>query len=213
MNRLGWSAWFRRGAVGAALVGSMAVALTARVHFGATAAMERSDEAFHHGSLRVALSEAREAALWYLPFSSNQRRSYERLRAIAIGAESEGNTRLAQRAWEAMRAALLETAHPVPLGDSYRAKLLQEANVQLVRLLADSGEHASSELRDQLLTSYQRSLIPSTERVVSRSAGMLLILLTGVALVLFRRGPIHRSLLLAPLSLGLFLWVFSVLGA
>lgn len=74
--------------------------------------MAESDRAFHQGDLRVAVWEAKEAGLAYVPGSSHVRRSTARLEAIARGASAEGRWDLARLAWDALRLIDEQTAYP-----------------------------------------------------------------------------------------------------
>lgn len=208
------SAWLKLAGVAVCLALALCSLLIFRVHSAAAEAMERSDAAFDRGSLKVALSEAHEAALWYLPLSAHQHRSYERLRAIALGAESGGNTRLARRAWAAIRGALIETSQPWAIGQSDRSTLLREANEQLARLLSSAGPaEEQTKLKTTLLESYQAESAPPAQRTLGRSLGMGLMLLTGLVLVFGQRVRWPRSVVFAPFTLGFLFWLFSAVGA
>ncbi len=74
--------------------------------------MQKSDEAFHSGDLRLSLVHAKAAALSYVPGSTHVLAAYRRLEAIAKGAEAEGNHQLARLAWESLRNVHAQTAYP-----------------------------------------------------------------------------------------------------
>jgi hypothetical protein len=89
-----------------------------------------SDAAFDRGDLLSATAHARRAALAYAPGAPHVDRAYARLGAVAIGAETAQQPAAAERAWQAMREAALETRHLwVP-----RAKDLARANAAIARL-------------------------------------------------------------------------------
>jgi hypothetical protein len=74
--------------------------------------MRRSDNAFHDGDLRTAIFHARKAALAFVPGARHVEQAYERLEAIARGAEAQGDENLARIAWEALRGAVEQTNYP-----------------------------------------------------------------------------------------------------
>lgn len=74
--------------------------------------MEKSDHAFHEGDVRAALFFAKKAALSYVPGSAHVEAAYERLEAIARGAEASGDESMARIAWDALRVSLEQTDYP-----------------------------------------------------------------------------------------------------
>jgi hypothetical protein len=91
-----------------------------------------SDAAFAANDLHGALQHARRAASAYAPGAPHVERGYQRLLAVARGAEATGRPEIAMLAWQAERAAVLESAslwHPFP-------ERLEEANRNLARLSA-----------------------------------------------------------------------------
>jgi len=76
------------------------------------AALAESDRAFHAGDLRVAVWEAKAAALAYVPGSAHVQKSTARLEAIARGAAAEGRWDLARLAWDALRLVDEQTDYP-----------------------------------------------------------------------------------------------------
>lgn len=93
-------------------------------------AMRESDRAFDAGQLELAVQHARRAAGDYVPGAEHVRRGYERLRAVARGAEREQNVELARFAWRSLRSAAVDSAHlwvPHP-------QALREADAELARL-------------------------------------------------------------------------------
>jgi hypothetical protein len=91
-----------------------------------------SDAAFDANDLHGAIAHARRAASAYAPGASHVERGYQRLLAVARGSEASGKPEVAMLAWQAERAAVLESAsllHPFP-------ERLEEANRNLARLSA-----------------------------------------------------------------------------
>jgi hypothetical protein len=98
-----------------------------------------SDAAFDANELHASIQHARRAASAYAPYASHVLRGYERLTAIARGAEATGRPELAALAWQAQRAAALEsTSFYQPFPDR-----LDEANRNLSRLAALAGANPS----------------------------------------------------------------------
>jgi hypothetical protein len=92
--------------------------------------MRASDRAFDSGRLELAVLHARRAATAYVPGARHVASGYERLRAVARGAERERDIPLARSAWGAVRAAAIESRHlwqPHP-------DALGEADAELARL-------------------------------------------------------------------------------
>jgi hypothetical protein len=90
----------------------------------------QSDRAFDAGQLQLAVQHARRAASAELPGADHVRLGYERLRAVARGAEREGDLELARWSWQAVRTAALESRH---LWQPHGAEL-READAELARL-------------------------------------------------------------------------------
>jgi hypothetical protein len=91
-----------------------------------------SDAAFDANDLHGAIAHARRAASAYAPGAAHVERGYARLLAVARGAEATGQSDVATLAWQAERAAVLESAslwQPFP-------ERLDEANRNLARLSA-----------------------------------------------------------------------------
>jgi hypothetical protein len=92
--------------------------------------MLESDRAFDAGQLGLAVLHARRAATAYVPGARHVISGYERMRAVARGAERERDVALARSAWGALRAAAIESRHlwqPHP-------EALAEADAELARL-------------------------------------------------------------------------------
>lgn len=71
-----------------------------------------SDLAFHRNDLVESLRKAKSAAMAFAPGAPHVEAAYERLRAIARGAEAEGDLNLSFQAWDAIRHAHAETRYP-----------------------------------------------------------------------------------------------------
>lgn len=115
----------------AALLLFFAVA-TARAVLDGEREIAQSDIAFDANDLHGAIQHARRAASAYAPRAPHVERGYARLLAIARGAEASGQPDVATLAYQAERAAVLESAsffQPFP-------ERLDEANRNLARLAA-----------------------------------------------------------------------------
>lgn len=149
--------------LGRALLSSLFWGVCALLLFGAVATLravldgERelraSDAAFDANDLHASIQHARRAASAYAPGAPHVRHGYERLLAIARGAEATGQPDVAVLAWQAQRAAVLETAsllRPFP-------ERLEEANRNLARLEATktAGEGTRSARAGQLFKQAQ----------------------------------------------------------
>jgi hypothetical protein len=124
----------------AALVLFGAVA-TLRAHLDGEREIAASDAAFDANDLRGAIEHARRAASAYVPGAPHVEQGYARLQAVARGAEATGRPEVAMLAYQAQRAAALESAsfvQPFP-------GRLEDANRNLARLAAAKtaaeGEH------------------------------------------------------------------------
>jgi hypothetical protein len=123
VSRLVWSL--------AALLLFGAVA-SARVLMDGEREIAASDAAFDANDLYGTIEHARRAASAYLPGAPHVERGYARLLAVARGAEATGRPELAMLAYQAERAAVLESASAIqPFSDR-----LEEANRNLARLAA-----------------------------------------------------------------------------
>lgn len=103
-----------------------------RAHLDGQREIEASDAAFDANDLRGAIEHARRAASAYAPGAPHVEQGYARLQAVARGAEATGRPELAMLAYQAERAAALESASFV---QPFRARL-EEANRNLSRLAA-----------------------------------------------------------------------------
>ena len=115
--------------VGVAVLLIFGLATHRTLHRGAEE-MRASDHAFDAGELESAVRHARRAAGLYVPGAAHVDGGYERLKAVAAGAERARDTGLAMAAWRAVRAAALESRHLwLP-----RPRELAQANANLARL-------------------------------------------------------------------------------
>lgn len=73
--------------------------------------MTESDRSFNAGRLDESVRYARRAALLYVPGAEHVDAAYQRMLAIARGAEVARDKATAALAWRAIRAASVETAH------------------------------------------------------------------------------------------------------
>jgi hypothetical protein len=137
---------------GAALLLFGAVA-TVRATWDGQRELEQSDAAFDANDLRGAVQHARRAASAYVPGAAHVERAHARLLAVARGAEAAGEPDVALLAWQAERAAVLESAsliQPFP-------ERLEEANRNLARLSAmkTTDEPARGEVLQRLFKEAQ----------------------------------------------------------
>jgi len=104
-------AWLKR----LSLLGFFAVLiaglLSARVIWEGQSELAVSDAAFDRGDLTSSLDHARQSATLYAPGARHVQRAYERLLALAQGAEAAGQPKVAFLAWQAIRSAALESRH------------------------------------------------------------------------------------------------------
>lgn len=182
-----------------------------------TQAMSDSDAAFSRGQLGAALDHALIASQAYVPWAPHVQAAEARLRALALGAEATGQAYLAQRAWSALRASRVQTAHPwTHLTDPSDTALL-DANTALPRLLptarAALGDEAIETETSQasLAEVYSRNALPQVPILVSHSLGMLLLLAAGALACYQNRLP--KVWIAAGGGLGLAFWLFAALGA
>jgi len=168
-----------------AFLGVLIFALfSARVILEGGSELSASDAAFDRGELGSALDHARRAATLYAPGAPHVERAYERLNALALGAEAAGQPKIAFLAWQAMRSAALESRHVwLP-----RQAELERANRNLARLEAlsrDSAESDRSKTQHQALTRLSADDAPAPAWIAVLGAGFLLAL-SGLSLFAFR---------------------------
>ncbi len=126
----------RRVALALVLLLVFLAALTARLVLEGERELAASDRAFDQGDVRAATLHARAAAIAYVPGAPHVNAAYERLVAIATGAEAAGDREIAAAAWRAVRASGNETRHLW----TGRAAEVARANQNLARLEALSTE-------------------------------------------------------------------------
>jgi hypothetical protein len=103
--------FLRRTAIAALVVVLVAAFATWEMTRRGREALAASDVAFDQGRLDAAIALARAAAVAYVPGAPHVEGAYERLAAVALGAEAAGHPEVARAAWEAIRGATLETRH------------------------------------------------------------------------------------------------------
>jgi hypothetical protein len=131
-----------------------------------------SDAAFDGNDLHGAIQHARRAASAYTIGAPHVERGYARLAAVARGAEASGKPDIAMLAWQAQRAAVLESAsllHPFP-------GRLDEANRNLARLAAlkASAEPERAETAQRLFKQAQSQSNERTPWGALLAVGLLL---------------------------------------
>jgi hypothetical protein len=155
-------------------------ALTVRVLLDGAAELAASNAAFDRGELVPSLDHARRSATLYAPGAPHVTRAYERLMAIAIGAEASGQPKIAFLAWQAVRSAALESRHVwLP-----RQSELDRANQNLARLEAlarDANDTDRSKTQAQALSRLDADDAPAPGWIAVLGLGFLLALV-GLAL-------------------------------
>lgn len=181
-------------------------AMTFRVISDGNEELAKSDAAFNAGDLRNAMFHARRAATLYAPGAEHVTRAYERLAAIAVGAEAEGRTRIAFLAWQAMRAAALETRH---LWVPHQAEL-ERADQNIARISQRLKAERNSGLANQAPRAQRPEFSgPRPFWVTILGAGFALTAL-GLGIFAFRGISREGKFLRARAGLGLAL---AILGA
>ncbi len=188
-------------------------ALTGRVILDGEDELQQSDRAFDKGDLRDSILHARRAAVLYAPGAPHVSAAYARLGAIAVGAESAGDSAAAIAAWGAIRSAALETRHFT----TPRAADLERANANLARLQA-ADSHGTVD-RSRLVASLAEDESPRAPWVIVLALGFLLSA-AGLGWGIHRGGSISagdsRKRLLAPgvvALLGVACWTLAVYRA
>jgi hypothetical protein len=174
--------WLRRLALSIVVLVGLSAVMTARVITRGTAALESSDRAFDRGELESAVLEARTAALAYVPGAPHVSSAYERLAAIARGAEAEGRYALARTAWSSVERCALETGHWFDSRDA----ALEEARAGLGRLDRVAAEQRAGEVGGSTTgTSVARQ---QDALVAARSARGTHLVILALAFVLLAAG-------------------------
>lgn len=181
------------------------------------AALARADAAFDRGDLEESVREARRAASLRMPGGAHVDAAYTRLLVIARGAEAVGRTDLSIAAWDATRAAALESE--TPWGDPRPE--LERANQNLARLRAHvaTAERAparTAPLERELLRSLERPARPSGAQTALVALGFVLALVGfvwGAVQGIDRHGAVRKRQLLLGLLValvGFACWTFAV---
>jgi hypothetical protein len=164
-------AWVRRAALGLALLACGAGVLATRTLLSGRAALAEAEQAFDRGQLRESVRKARSAAGYFVPFAPHVDAAYGRLVVIARGAESTGDLHLAAFAWNAVRAAAVESAAP-----GFSRPELELSSRNLARLAARlgsaraGGDDATRER--ELLSKFERPPATSQWGLVFLAAGL-----------------------------------------
>jgi hypothetical protein len=142
-----WGLW------GASALALFAGVATLRAVLDGERELGASDAAFDANDLHGAIQHARRAASAYVPGAPHVEQGYARLLAVARGAEAAGKPDIAMLAFQAERAAVLESAsilRPFP-------ERLDEANRNLARLsaLKSGAEPERAELAKRLFKEAQ----------------------------------------------------------
>lgn len=182
-------------------------AFSARVILEGQAELSASDAAFDRGELTPALDHARRSATLYAPGAPHVERAYERLQAIALGAEAAEQPKIAFLAWQAVRSAALESRHVLVT----RQSELERANQNLARLEALSRDKDDSERprsQSQALTRLNADDAPAPAWIAVLGLGFLLAL-GGLGLFAYRGLDRAGQLSLARARWGLLLFVLG----
>jgi hypothetical protein len=166
--------WARRVALGLALLLGALGVLAARTLFSGRAALAEAEHAFDRGDLRESVRQARSAAAYFVPFAPHVDAAYGRLVVIARGAEAAGNWHLAAFAWNAVRAAAVESTAP-----GFSRPELELSNRNLARLAARLGSARVG--GDE--AARERDLLRTLERPQSSSQWGLVFLAAGFGLL------------------------------
>jgi hypothetical protein len=197
----------RRLALLAFVVVAIAAALTARVVLEGESELSASNAAFDRGELGPALEHARRSATLYAPGAPHVGRAYERLIAIALGAEASGQPKVAFLAWQAVRSAALESRHVwLP-----RQSELDRANQNLSRLetlARDVSDADRGKTQTQALSRLDADDAPAPAWIAVLGAGFLLAL-AGLALSAFRGLSPNGALRFGAARLGLVLFAIG----
>jgi len=176
-----WREWLALVAFSVVLILGV---FSARVILEGQSELSASDAAFDRGDLGAALDHARRGATLYAPGAPHVERAYERLAALALGAEAAGQAKIAFLAWQAVRSAALESRHVwLP-----RQAELERANQNLARLEAVARDSAGSDrekTQNQALARLRADDAPDPAWIAVLGAGFLLAL-AGLGLFAFR---------------------------
>jgi hypothetical protein len=203
----GLGGWLRRLAWLSFMVVLGLAAFSARVILEGQSELAASDAAFDRGELGSALDHARRSATLYAPGAPHVERAFARLTAIALGAEASGQPKVAFLAWQAMRAAALESRHVVLPHELE----LERANQNLARLEAlernpDDSERTRNQT--QALTRLSADEAPAPGWIAVLGLGFSLALV-GLALFAFQGVDRAGKVSLGRARLGLILFAIG----
>lgn len=199
--------WLKRLAWLTFMVVLGCAAFSARVIVEGQAELGASDAAFDRGELGSALDHARRSATLYAPGAPHVDRAFARLNAIALGAEASGQPKVAFLAWQAMRAAALESRHVLLVHEAE----LELANQNLARLEAlerNQGESERLKNQAQALTRLSTDDAPAPGWIAVLGLGFSLALL-GLALFAFQGVDRAGKVSFGRARLGLVLFVIG----
>jgi hypothetical protein len=147
-----------------------------------------SEAALFAGDVAGATVHARRAATAYVPYAPHVRRSYDRLKTIALDAELRGNSDAALFAWRAIRSASIGSSFIVPVASGDR----RTADVAIARLSAMTraasvpGQRAlAPDIARHHLAELQADAVPSRGPVAVLLGGLFA--LVGGAIWLVKR--------------------------
>jgi len=199
--------WRERLALFAFSIVLIGAVFSARVILEGSSELAASDAAFDRGELASALDHARRSATLYAPGAPHVQRAYERMIALALGAEASGQPKLAFLAWQAIRGAALESRHVfIP-----RQTELERANENLARLEAlarDGAPNERSQAQNRALTRLNTDDAPDPAWIAVLGAGFLLAL-SGLSLFAFRGLSKTGKVSLPRARLGLLLFAIG----
>jgi hypothetical protein len=204
----------RRVALGLGAVVVLLSFATARAVWVGEAELKKSDRAFDAGRVASSLEHAERAAVEYAPGAPHVSLAFERMQAVASGAERRGQFELALDAWRAIRSALLQTRHPL----SPDSELLERANGHIARLEAEMAQ-APRSVQAELQAQLEETARPHTLRLLLLGGGLGALVLGLFGFALFavpRQGPLRRGplwLASGAVLLGLLCWVFAAVQA
>ena len=214
----GFGRWLQQLALLAFFLVLIGAALSTRVVLEGQSELAQSDTAFDGGNLRPALEHARRSATLYVPGAPHVDRAYERLIAIALGAEAAGQPKTAFLAWQGVRSAALESRH---VWLSHPAEL-ERANQNLSRLevlARGSGEADQRAVQRLAFDRLRADGAPAPGWIAVLGTGFLLAL-AGLALFAFRgldktgRISVRRAQLgLALFAIGAACWTLAAYRA
>jgi hypothetical protein len=138
----------RRGLLLMALIVCGLGAASIRTMVVGAEAMDHADAAFDRGDIAESVRLARRAASLSVPGAEHVNRAYARLEVIARGAEAVGQEGLSIAAWDATRAAAVESRSPW----SVERPELERANQNLARLRARNIAEKSPNTRTDQAT-------------------------------------------------------------